>query len=152
VKVCTWPRYHDTKRFYGILRRVLHPDQFTLISRVHDVIQTADGRYRLDIWVDNRTNEADQVVSTLVEQLPHRWHTRAHIPYHLRNARHTGRFILSPPLNQPSGFAVATWNIRSFRPKKESVLWLARINDLSVQGGFMGSQTGWIYGVFRPSW
>lgn len=130
--MCTWPRFHDTRRFYGILRRVLQPDHFTLISRVHDVIQESDGHFRLDIWVDNRTNEADQVVSILMEQLPRAWHTRIHIPYHLRNARNTGRRLLNRPSNQPSGFAVATWNIRSFRPKRESALWLARKNNLTV--------------------
>jgi hypothetical protein len=133
IRVCTWPRFpHNTRQFYGILRRTLHPDQFVLILRVHDVIQSADGKYRLDIWIDNRTNEADQVVNTLLEQLPHRWHTRVQIPYHLRTARQTGRSLLNRPLRLPLGFTVATWNIRSFRPKKHSVLLLARYNDLAI--------------------
>lgn len=79
--VCTWPRFHhSTKRFYGILRKRLHPDHFSLIVRVQDVFQQ-DGHYRLDIFIDNRSGEADQVAASLQEQLPQRWHTRPHVPY-----------------------------------------------------------------------
>ena len=133
VRLCTWPRFpHKSRQFYGILRRVLHPDHFALISRVHDVIQQSDGQYRLDIWVDNRSNEADQVVATLIAQLPHRWHTRAHVPYHQRNSRRTGRTVLGRPFSQPLGFAAASWNIRSFQLKKQSLLLLARTNNLDI--------------------
>jgi hypothetical protein len=105
IRMCTWPRFpHNTRQFYGILRRTWHSDQFVLVLRVHDVIQSADGKYRLDIWIDDLTNEADQIVNTLLEQLPHRWHTRVQIPYHLRIARQTGRSFPSPAIGLYSGY------------------------------------------------
>jgi exonuclease III len=40
--------------------------------------------------------------------------------------------LVAPSLRLPLGFTVATWNIRSFRPKKHSVLLLARNNNLAI--------------------
>jgi exonuclease III len=131
--MCTWPRFpHDARRFYKILRRVLTADKFELISRVHDVVQRSDGRFRLDIWIDNRTHEAHQVAATIQEQLPHRWHTRMHIPYHNRRARDRGLRIANRSNTQPRGLTVASWNIRSFWPKKDSILWLLQKNNVDI--------------------
>jgi hypothetical protein len=133
IRICTWPRFpHNARQLYKILRRFLTVDQFALISRVHDVIQRSDGKFRLDIWIDDRTNEAHQVAAAIQEQLPHRWHTRYHIPYHTRLARDRGLRIAEHSHNQPRGLTVASWNIRSFWPKKASILWLLQKNNVDI--------------------
>jgi hypothetical protein len=112
----------------------LNADEFSLITRVHDVFQRSDGRFRLDIWIDNRLNHADQVVDRLQAQLPHRWHTRRHIPYQERHVRQGGFRRVIRPINQPQGLTVASWNIRSFWPKKDSILWFLKLNRIDVLG------------------
>ena len=107
-------------------------DQFILVSRVHDVIQEVDGKFRLDIWIDNRTGEARQVAATILAQLPARWHSRLHIPYRERRARTPGRRLLRRNLRQPLGLTVASWNIRSFSAKKGSVSFLAKSNKVDI--------------------
>ena len=133
LRMCTWPRFpHETSKLYQILRRVLTLDQFTLVTRVHDVIQEEDGKFRLDIWIDNRTDEADQVAATILAQLPERWHSRMHTPYHERRVRTLGRRFLRRNLRRPLGLTVASWNIRSFQAKKCSINFLAKSNNVSI--------------------
>ena len=110
----------------------MNADDFALILRVHDVVQKNDGRFRLDIWIDNRLNHADQVASVLQEQLPHRWHTRRHIPYRERHIQRGGIRRAPRTINQPQGLTVASWNIRSFWPKKESILWFLKLNYVDI--------------------
>lgn len=111
---------------------MLNADDFTLITRVHDVIQKSDGRYRLDIWIDNRLNTAHQVAATLQEQLPHRWHTRLHIPYRQRHFQRGGLRRTQRINDQPQGLTVASWNIRSFWTKKDSILWFLKLNRVDI--------------------
>ena len=114
------------------MSRYLNRDQLALVTRVHDVRQLRDNRFRLDIWIDNRAGAGEAVSSILTEELPARWHTRRHQPYHQLRARLEGPRFLVRSNNQSPGLTVASWNIRSFRPKQASVLWLARSNNVSV--------------------
>ena len=133
LRLSTWPRFpHKTRYFYKILRRVLLPEQFALISRVHDVVQASDGKFRLDIWIDNRTDDAYEVVRCLRAALPRRWHTRLHLPYSDRNVRSTGLRSLRRIRSLPQGLTVASWNIRTFHPKKASVLGFVQQNKVNV--------------------
>lgn len=131
--LCVWPSFpHSVRRLYQIFREKLSPDQFGLVTRVHDVIQKSDGRYRLDVSLDDRTSGADQVVQILQNALPRQWHLRYHVPYRERHDRSRGNRRLGRHLSQPLGFAAATWNVRSFFPKHLAVRWFCKSNGLSV--------------------
>ena len=110
----------------------MNADDFSTITRVHDVVQQNDGRFRLDIWIDNRMEHANHVASVLQDQLPHRWHTRRHIPYRERHFQRGGIRRAPQLINQPQGLTVASWNIRSFWPKKKSILWFLKLNSVDI--------------------
>ena len=130
---CVWPGFpHCTRRLYQILREKLELDHFNMITRVHDVIQESDGRYRLDLFIDDRTGEADHIASVMQRVLPQRWLMRYNISYRVRHDQSRGVRRIGRLNSQPLGFAAATWNVRSFGPKHLAVRWFCKVNAVSI--------------------
>ena len=133
VILVVWPSFPRRARYlYGIMRRALSREQFQLITRVTEITQD-DGRYRLDVFIDNRSDQGQEVVNLLEEELPASWHKRTHIPFLVRRQNGHERVAgARAPNVQSQTLNVATWNIQSFQPKKLPVLWMTQRENVSV--------------------
>lgn len=130
---------------YGILRRELSSEFFQLVTRVSEKVQS-DGRHRLDVYIDKRTGRDDEVVAILKDKLPQSWYTREHVSYHLRSRMVSRRRTDAGPEDvRPQSLTVASWNIKSFGPKKNAVHWMTQVEGVSV----LALQETW---CFNDSW
>ena len=127
-----WPSFPRRAKFlYGLMRRILSRDQFLLVTRVTEVTQK-DGRNRIDVYIDNRSDQGQEVMTLLKEELPASWLIREHVPFHVRRATGSEGSAGIRENVGPETLNLATWNVQSFQPKKNPILWMSQRENVSV--------------------